>query len=163
MSVCETLDIEEEVKFAEKNFHTTSFIIDNEMCVEIPSKPKKEWIKANCRKAEDDPVGYRPDLYRTWMAGRREEYMNFAEEDNFSIPEYLLPKIATKKIGSKAPDYLQSDKSSKKMDYKRSRMISFIRRPEVEKWKQTTASFTLRKNGSTIKSNSKKFIESVSP
>ncbi|CAH1170382.1 unnamed protein product [Phaedon cochleariae] len=41
--------------------------------LEIPTAPKVAWIKENCRKAWDENIGYCPELYEKWMAGRRYE------------------------------------------------------------------------------------------
>ncbi|KAF5286164.1 hypothetical protein FQR65_LT12922 [Abscondita terminalis] len=39
--------------------------------IRIPTRAEELWIKQNCRKAWDEPVGYRPDLYEHWVTGRR--------------------------------------------------------------------------------------------
>lgn len=39
----------------------------------IPSPAQEEWIEKNCRKAWDDPTGYRPDLYEQWSTGGQDE------------------------------------------------------------------------------------------
>lgn len=39
----------------------------------IPSQAQEEWIEKNCRKAWDDPTGYRPDLYEQWSSGGQDE------------------------------------------------------------------------------------------
>ncbi|XP_069688230.1 MORN repeat-containing protein 5 [Periplaneta americana] len=34
--------------------------------VGVPTKKREEWIKKHCRKAWDENVGFRPDLYECW-------------------------------------------------------------------------------------------------
>nr|CAD7570452.1 unnamed protein product [Timema californicum] len=34
----------------------------------VPTAAEEEWIMANCRKAWDQPQGYRPDLYENWWS-----------------------------------------------------------------------------------------------
>ncbi|XP_063906218.1 MORN repeat-containing protein 5-like isoform X2 [Zophobas morio] len=34
---------------------------------------RHEWIVKHCRKAWDEPAGYRPDLYEDWITGRKKE------------------------------------------------------------------------------------------
>jgi len=47
----------------------------------IPTAAEEKWIMENCRKAWDEPVGYRPDLYEYWTSGRAdEEYIEENEE-----------------------------------------------------------------------------------
>ncbi|XP_023313082.1 MORN repeat-containing protein 5-like [Anoplophora glabripennis] len=60
------------------------FILSHNTCdndVSIPTEDKIKWIKENCRKAWDEPTGYRPDLYENWNAGRRREpkYFDFTK------------------------------------------------------------------------------------
>nr|CAD7588739.1 unnamed protein product [Timema genevievae] len=47
--------------------------------IRVPTTAEEDWILANCRKACDQPQGYRPDLYENWWneqgykAGDQEE------------------------------------------------------------------------------------------
>nr|CAD7201436.1 unnamed protein product [Timema douglasi] len=34
----------------------------------VPTAAEEDWIMANCRKAWDQPQGYRPDLYENWWS-----------------------------------------------------------------------------------------------
>lgn len=94
------------------------FAIDGQVCQEIPQTLKKEWIIKHCRKAEDEPVGYRADFYKTWMAGRRRELRNFSEEDQSSVDGYLISeKVSEPEVQKPSPFY------------------SFIRKSSYESWK----------------------------
>ncbi|KAK9879275.1 hypothetical protein WA026_004120 [Henosepilachna vigintioctopunctata] len=39
----------------------------------VPIYQDEEFILSHCRKAWDEPTGYRPDLNEVWMSGRKEE------------------------------------------------------------------------------------------
>lgn len=104
-----------------KRLHTLSFEIDGQRCVEIPSWLKKEWIQAHCRKAWDEPVGYCPELYHTWMAGRRSEVARFHEEDPQRVGSYLIPEKVMK-------------------EERHPKLPSFIRKPNIDQWKSALRS-----------------------
>ncbi|KAI4460330.1 morn repeat-containing protein 5 [Holotrichia oblita] len=46
---------------------------DLKKVLRIPTAAEEKWIMHNCRKAWDEPVGYRPDLYKHWTTGRMTE------------------------------------------------------------------------------------------
>ncbi|XP_064214175.1 MORN repeat-containing protein 5 [Tribolium castaneum] len=41
--------------------------------VTMVNEARHDWITRHCRKAWDEPAGYRPDLYEDWITGRRKE------------------------------------------------------------------------------------------
>lgn len=43
----------------------------------IPTAAEEAWIVKHCRKDTIGNVGYRPDLYERWMAGRKLETFEF--------------------------------------------------------------------------------------
>ncbi|KAK4883702.1 hypothetical protein RN001_007021 [Aquatica leii] len=41
--------------------------------IRIPTSAEETWIQQHCRKAWDEPTGYRPDLYEHWVTGRKSD------------------------------------------------------------------------------------------
>ncbi|KAK9747347.1 hypothetical protein QE152_g5370 [Popillia japonica] len=57
---------------------------DLKKVLRIPTAAEEKWIMHNCRKAWDEPVGYRPDLYKHWTTGRMNEVY---DEEVTSAPD----------------------------------------------------------------------------
>ncbi|KAK5650947.1 hypothetical protein RI129_001976 [Pyrocoelia pectoralis] len=53
----------------------------------IPTKSEETWIMENCRKAWDEPTGYKPNLYEKWASGRKGECEE-RESIEFQFSEY---------------------------------------------------------------------------
>lgn len=132
-SFSEALDLEEQAMFGQQKLHTKSLEIDGEICLEIPSLKKRNWILKNCRNAADDPVGYQPELYKTWTTGRKsEEELQDVHEDPIDIDFLIIGKVQEQNI-------------------KKSKLFSFIRKPLVNKWKSEIAARKTDTNVNTTK------------
>ncbi|KAL1497734.1 hypothetical protein ABEB36_008641 [Hypothenemus hampei] len=57
----------------------------------IPSAAQEAWIVNNCRRAWDEPIGFRPDLYEEWTKGDHCIAESFNEEE--SSPKSLLEDL----------------------------------------------------------------------
>lgn len=132
------METEEQNQFEKQDLHTNSFEIDGEYCQEIPSWIKRDWILKHCRNADDQPVGYQPNLYKTWMAGRKEELFHFHEEDNRNVKDFLILEKAMDRKVQKP-------------------LFSFIRKPSLDKWKLNVLSST-RRTEPNIRTSGKNII-----
>ncbi|KAG5889251.1 hypothetical protein JTB14_006387 [Gonioctena quinquepunctata] len=72
----EIFDVPEDdpyVSYLGKQYDENPFTFNDSFLLEIPTAKKVEWIEKHCRKAWDEPTGYRPDLYERWIAGYKED------------------------------------------------------------------------------------------
>ncbi|XP_022903469.1 MORN repeat-containing protein 5-like [Onthophagus taurus] len=60
--------------FYDPNVRCVFSVHDPTKTLKIPSLNEEKWIKRYCRKAWDEPVGYRPDLYEKWTNGSKADY-----------------------------------------------------------------------------------------
>lgn len=49
----------------------------------VPIYQDEKFILKHCRKAWDQPSGYRPDLYEKWTSGRAAELERYRKKFNF--------------------------------------------------------------------------------
>ncbi|XP_017782640.1 PREDICTED: MORN repeat-containing protein 5 [Nicrophorus vespilloides] len=54
---------------------------DENKIIRIPNEEEENWIIKNCRKAWDEPTGFRPDLYNHWTTGRKASVESILAKD----------------------------------------------------------------------------------
>lgn len=60
--------------------------LNHKKIIRIPTAAEELWIITNCRKAWDEPTGYRPELYPRWFTGRRSDLDKSKSQNEIDHP-----------------------------------------------------------------------------